>query len=230
MQKMEYRINYVKTPPKLEDSFNTPGWQTAETGHVNIFHSSCNEHRPDVRFRMVYNDAGLYLKFAAKDQYVLARATGFQDITCNDSCFEFLVQPDSGKGYVSFEMNCIGTLLSWHILNPARSDYDTTGKFFEEYQVLTPADLEGFRIRTTLADPIPEELTEPLEYEVSLYIPFEVFRRTGGAAFPLSGTIWRGNFFKCADGSSHPHWASWNPLGEVLNFHQPEYFGKLVFA
>lgn len=227
---MEYRINYAKIPPKLEECFNAPGWRQAETGCVNNFHPSGSAHHPDVRFRMVYNDAGLYLKFAAKDQYVLGRATGFQDLTCNDSCVEFLVQPDSGKGYVSFEMNCIGTLLSWHILNPARCDYAKTGKFFEEYYPLTRADLESFEIRSTFTEPVREELKEPVEYEVSLYIPFEVFRRAAGADFPVRGTVWRGNFFKCADESSHPHWASWNPIGKVLNFHQPEYFGKLVFA
>ena len=38
------------------------------------------------------------------------------------------------------------------------------------------------------------------------------------------------NFFKCADDSSHPHWASWAPIGEALNFHQPQYFAPLRFA
>ena len=43
----------------------------------------------------------------------------------------------------------------------------------------------------------------------------------------LPGQTWRGNFYKCADRSSHPHWASWSPLGEPLNFHTPQFFGPL---
>lgn len=31
-------------------------------------------------------------------------------------------------------------------------------------------------------------------------------------------------------GCSNPYFASWNPLGEVLNFHQPAYFVKLIFS
>ena len=40
---------------------------------------------------------------------------------------------------------------------------------------------------------------------------------------------WFDTFFKCADESSHPHWASWSPLGAELNFHTPEYFQELYF-
>ena len=40
---------------------------------------------------------------------------------------------------------------------------------------------------------------------------------------------WRGNAFKCADETSHPHWASWAPIGEALNFHAPGWFGDLDF-
>lgn len=227
---MEYRINYTQVLPKLEDNFNTPVWEQAETGRITHFHAQSSAHHPDIRFRMLYDDNGLYLKFAANDRYVLARATKFQDLTCNDSCVEFLLQPDSGKGYVSFEMNCIGTLLSWHILNPMRSNYAVTGKFFKEYTPLTREDLEGFEIRTTFTEPIPEERTEATEYEVSLHIPFAVFQRTTGADCPVRGSVWHGNFFKCADACSHPHWGTWNPIGKTLNFHQPVYFGRLVFA
>jgi len=63
-----------------------------------------------------------------------------------------------------------------------------------------------------------------------------VLRRIGrlpagaGADGTLAGTEWRANCFKCADETSHPHWASWAPIGEALNFHQPQYFGVFHFA
>jgi hypothetical protein len=50
-----------------------------------------------------------------------------------------------------------------------------------------------------------------------------------GAIGSLSGRGFAANFFKCADHSSHPHWASWSPIGEELNFHQPQTFGLLRF-
>jgi len=45
-----------------------------------------------------------------------------------------------------------------------------------------------------------------------------------------AGQTWRGNFYKCAEDNSHPHWASWAPIGERLNFHVPEHFAPLHFA
>jgi hypothetical protein len=51
-----------------------------------------------------------------------------------------------------------------------------------------------------------------------------------GEVRPVVGQRWRVNAFKCGDETSHPHWASWAPIGEALNFHQPEYFGWLELA
>jgi len=55
---------------------------------------------------------------------------------------------------------------------------------------------------------------------------FETFVGPLGAP---SGQIWRANFYKCADESSHPHWGSWADIGERLDFHQPECFGEIIF-
>ena len=44
-----------------------------------------------------------------------------------------------------------------------------------------------------------------------------------------SGQVWRGNFFKCAEDISHPHWAAWSPVDE-FNFHLPRCFGTIQFA
>ena len=48
-----------------------------------------------------------------------------------------------------------------------------------------------------------------------------------GPLEPPAQRRWRGNFYKCADESSHPHWASWRPIGEKLDFHTPEFFGEI---
>jgi len=47
-------------------------------------------------------------------------------------------------------------------------------------------------------------------------------------AAAMSTKVFRGNFFKCGDETSHPHWASWSPISEELNFHRPETFGSIV--
>lgn len=47
-----------------------------------------------------------------------------------------------------------------------------------------------------------------------------------GCEFPVT---MRGNFYKCADLTTVPHYLSWSPVGTPSpDFHRPEYFGTLV--
>jgi len=61
-------------------------------------------------------------------------------------------------------------------------------------------------------------------------VPRAFFEHYTGALGEWSGQTWRANFYKCADDSSHPHWMSWNPVGDPLSFHRPERFGVLELA
>jgi len=43
------------------------------------------------------------------------------------------------------------------------------------------------------------------------------------------GTIFRGNFYKCASAASQPHFLSWNPIDTPApDFNRPEFFGNLI--
>ena len=77
-------------------------------------------------------------------------------------------------------------------------------------------------------------LTPPVGYNefgpVGLVIPLEIMENYVGPLRPLKDQTWRANFYKCADHSSHPHWACWSPIAQRLWFHQPQFFGELRFA
>lgn len=221
---MIYPVVHVKQPPKLRSPFDAPEWRAAPAGKVDRFHARSSAHHPATQFRLLYSDDALYLKFHVSDRYVLARRTHPHDFVCNDSCVEFLVAPESGDGYLNFEMNCIGTLLSYHI-----RDWHRIPCGFVDYERLSPELFRSVQLETTFHDVIQEEIASPVEYEVALRIPFALFQETTNVPPPRPGTRWHGNFFKCADKSSRPHWASWQPIGEELNFHQPHYFGELLF-
>ena len=78
-------------------------------------------------------------------------------------------------------------------------------------------------------DPSSEpEIPEETRYEVGFFLPFELFEKIQHAPIPVSGTVWRGNVYKCGDQTSHPHWASWRPVRRV-NFHEPDCFDILEF-
>jgi hypothetical protein len=144
-----------------------------------------------------------------------------------DSCAEFFVEPVPGKGYFNIEMNCIGAFLIYHIVDCRRTESG-----FADFRKVTPQDASMLDVATSLPKGIPldPEITEPVTWNIQYSLPYSLFSKyLGRDITPKSGDTWRGNFYKCGDKTSHPHWGSWNEVGGELNFHQPEYFGDLRF-
>jgi len=46
----------------------------------------------------------------------------------------------------------------------------------------------------------------------------------------LRGLKASANFYKCGDKTSKLHYVTWNPVGtEDPDYHQPDYFGEILF-
>jgi hypothetical protein len=85
------------------------------------------------------------------------------------------------------------------------------------------------KVKSSLPSVVDPEITQPVDWTLRFFIPFAVFEPFIGSTVPLTNTTWRGNFFKCAEEVSHPHWAAWSPVDE-FNFHLPRCFGSLQFG
>ena len=110
------------------------------------------------------------------------------------------------------------------VTNPAR-----VGK---ELRQSTPVDkaLAGeMRVFHSLPARVEPEIAAPTDWRVEYFAPFRLFERYVGPLGEMPGQVWRANFYKCGDQTSHPHWGSWAPIGERLNFHQPDRFGSIRF-
>lgn len=206
--------------PALEAPFDAPEWAAAETLLVDKFHPLGSGHRPEVRVKLLHDTTAVQGVFHVRDRHVIARQTGYQAMVCKDSCVEFFVRPKPDKGYMNFEMNACGVLLSEYVEDPTR-----TNAGFKKFEWTAERFGGMVRIHSTLKGPVMEEIAGPVEYTVGFRIPFGVLEAYVGALGAVGGQIWRANCYKCADESSHPHWAAWSPVGENLNFHQPERFG-----
>jgi hypothetical protein len=89
--------------------------------------------------------------------------------------------------------------------------------------------MRRIRVYHSMPASVPEEIELPTEWKVQYFVPFGLFERYVGDVKPTLARGWRGNFYKCADESSHPHWASWAPIGPELNFHVPQHFASIRF-
>ena len=161
--------------------------------------------------------------FRVNDRYVRAVAENYHDDVCRDSCVEFFFTPgpDVAVGYFNVEINCKGVMLLHHQPVP-----------WENQVPLALEDCRQVKIWSSLgAGTVDPEIAEPLTWEIKCSLPYEVLSRYAPVSKPAPGVVWRGNFYKCGDETSHPHWINWAPItGEQVTFHMPEFFGELEFS
>lgn len=219
-----YRINRVNAAPELTD-WNHASWAAADELSAAVFYSEGSDHHPDTRAKIVYDAGGFYGIFMVKDRYVRCQPRKINDHVSEDSCVSFFFQPFGRQPYFSFEFNAGGVPSAYYIEDPTRIPHG-----FAKYAKLKNEELQQVIIAHSLPAVVEPEITTPQEWTVGFFIPFAILEKYCGQidAGKLSGTSWLGNFYKCGDETSHPHWASWNPLGR-LNFHTPKYFGELLF-
>jgi hypothetical protein len=221
---MNYIIRRATSPPEFMGDWDGRAWGAADVLEVSHFHPTSSDHRPRTRVKLLYDDVGLYVLFHVADRYVRCVQTMHQSHVYCDSCVEFFVQPKSGS-YFNVEFNCGGTMLLYHLKDPPRGP---SGKL-EGHTILTAKELATIPVFHSMPQSVPEEITEPVEWRLEYFVPYALMERYVGPLGPPSERRWRGNFYKCADDTSHPHWASWAPI-ERLDFHQPDHFGSLLFG
>ncbi|MBD3305766.1 hypothetical protein GF339_05235 [candidate division KSB3 bacterium] len=231
---LTYTIHWTETPPSYQGQWDSPVWQRAETAYIAHFHPQSSWHHPLTAVKVLYDDEQLYVFFRVADRFVKAVSLEYQEPVYQDSCVEFFIRPrafyqsevsPAYQGYFNVEINCIGTMLVSYI-----EDWRRTDEGFAQYAPLPPESGKMITVFHSLSGQIVQEIESPVEWMIGYNVPFALFE---GYLGPLDfgiGRPWRGNFYKCADRSSHPHWASWAPIGAELNFHQPKFFGRLEFG
>ena len=220
----EYKVGRTDVRPELKGLWDGSVWGGVEPLDIACFHRDSSDHRPETQAKLLYDDSGIYGIFKVHDRYVQCLETEFQSPVWRDSCVEFFVWPEGADGYFNFEMNCGGALLLHYnrVAFPIGDD--------SRIASLPPEDGRAVGIYHSLPPVVEPERPEPTDWVLEFAIPFAVLSKHAGEIDPVDGTCWRTNLYKCADGCSHPHWGSWAPQGEVLNFHQEQYFGTLRFA
>ena len=223
---MHYTIRRTEILSGPNADWERPEWQAAETLEVTHFSWPDSGHHPRTQARVLYDDQAIAVIFRVEDHYVRAVAERFQDSVCTDSCVEFFVAPlPNSQAYFNFEVNCGGTMLLHRC--PSTEEREQ-GRSTEN---VSDADGATIRIATTLPRIVEPERTEPTIWSVEYHIPHALFAQYFGSDKPTPGTEWKGNFYKCGDLTSHPHWGSWAPVETPSpSFHQPDSYQALIFA
>ena len=214
------KVTRLANPPKCRPDWNKPPWQEVPSELIGNYMGDKPDHFPKTEVKIAYDDVAIYVMFRVEDRYVRAMAAKHQDSVCGDSCVEFFFTPgsDLSKGYFNLEMNCGGTML-FHFHPGGKERIEVPG-----------SDCEKIAITHSLPRIIDPEIRESVTWAVGYAIPTALLSRYCPVSKPQPHALWRANFYKCADNTSHPHWLTWSPVDYPKpNFHLPQSFGVLEF-
>ncbi|MCD4831352.1 MAG: carbohydrate-binding family 9-like protein [Anaerohalosphaeraceae bacterium] len=218
---MSYNVKRVLETIDVNNQWNQGQWKQAGVLELTNYMGDKPEHFPKTQAKLLYDDDNLYVFFRVEDQYVRAVAEKIHGEVWKDSCVEFFFTPDAELEdvYFNLETNCGGTMLF---------RYNDKKKNTIEYIKLS--DCEKVKLSHSLPKIIEDEITEPIVWTLSYKLPFDVIAQYGKITKPQPGVIWKANFYKCASGTSHPHYLTWSVVeNPTPNFHLPQYFGSLKF-
>jgi len=218
----QYTIYKAPSTPGLDGEWDGSVWGGIPSLDVDHFHEKGSDHRPVTQAKAVYDDAGIYVIFRVEDRYVRCVETRRNGSICADSCAEFFVEPVAGLGYFNFEINAGGTLLLHYNDQSAGEPHN--------WVPLDESRLDQVKIYHSLPQVVDPEIEDPTTWIIEYFAPYELFEADVGPVTRGPGTVWRGNFYKCGDATSHPHWAMWNRVEGELSFHKPEWFAPLPLS
>ena len=173
--------------------------------------------QPFVEFAIAYSGSDIYIKYNIRESSIRAFYTEDRESKpFEDSCVEFFISMDGSRhNYYNIESNCIGAILFKGGTMDCRVRYDADiSKQIKRYSTLPPVAIESQEGES--------------EWSIVLVVPVSLLGTD--ADFKLSGHRAYANFYKCGDKLPTPHYLSWNPIiFETPSFHQPKYFGELIF-
>jgi hypothetical protein len=218
----QHKVPRCRGTVAATDFWDALSWRDVPSLLLDRHMGEAPAHRPLTRVRLQYDPDNLYVLFRVEDRFVRSLVAEYQGDVCTDSCVELFFTPgtDLDEGYFNIEASCGGTLLFTH-----RQD-----RHRDVVQV-TETDSRSLSIAHTLHSHIDPEIVDPVVWEVSYRVPWRMLQTYANVTPPAPGVLWRANFYKCADLSSHPHWLTWAPVDWPRpDFHRKEFFGTLAFG
>jgi hypothetical protein len=217
----KYKVHRLASAMPIDGSWDKPQWQKIEAIEIGNYMGKKPAHRPPTQAKVLYDDKYIYVIFRVQDRYVRAVAQDYHGPVWKDSCVEFFFTPgeDPSRGYFNLEVNCGGTAL-FHYQKAPKKDA----------RPIDVADMQQIEIAHSLPKIVEPEIAEPTTWTIEYRIPLALIEKYCPAARPAPGVLWRANFYKCGDETSHPHWLTWSVVDRpVPDFHLPQFFGILEF-
>ncbi len=216
-----YLVQKLRESIYIDAVWNKSQWQDIKPINLNYSMGDLPAFRPFVQAKMMYNDDNIYIIFMVSDRYVRCITKNINGPVWEDSAVEFFFapHPNSSETYFNLEVNCGGTPLM-HYNRYTRN----------KYKPIDPEDILEIEIAHSLPKIVDPEISESVTWSIEYRIPIEIIKKYSSVTDPKPGSIWKGNFYKCGDKTSNPHFLTWSFVNhDKPNFHLPQFFGALQF-
>lgn len=169
------------------------------------------EYRPQTYGQMaLLEDYGLVITMTTLEVEPLRRYTLDDSPVYKDSCMEAFLNfapEDMEKGYINFEMNSNGAMLSGFGKDRNRKRLN----------------------QITSYHAICEAKIDEKSWSIILRIPMELIFDVYQKDVLKAGDIFTCNFYKISEDPSIEHYASYSPIESTIpNFHLPNFFSKAI--
>ena len=171
---------------------------------------------PTTALHLAHTGTMLFVRFEVQSRGLRAMHTHDLEHVNEDSCVEFFVTNADQSRYFNFEFNCIGVCNASHRISKS-----------EDVCRLTLDELQSILRYSEVTSAPFDNRDGNYIWSLTIGIPLSLLDITPAILNqPIS---LRGNFYKCGDLTSEPHYLSWAPITfERPNFHLPAYFGNLI--
>lgn len=171
-------------------------------------------YHPLTTLSAAHYGATLYFDFFVRSNYLRAINDRTNSPVFEDSSVALFIQPNPDDlTYYSLMINCIGTI-SGQIHRPDGTKSPIDPERLEAIARYSSCGTRPFR-----------ELEGLFTWNILVKIPLDFFGIVN-PEFPLE---MKGNFYKCASGTSQPHFLSWSSVNsDRPDFDRPDCFGRII--
>lgn len=172
-------------------------------------------YHPLTVVNVAHTGKSIYIDFFVRCNYL--RAVNYKNNTpvWEDSSVSFFIRPKADGEYWNFDFNCIGAVNAAHRMTR------------RPVTRLTDEEISSIKRYTSCGSSPFMEVEGLFTWNVIAEIPLELI----GVEYTGVPVLMKGNFCKCASGTSQPHFITWNPVSTPEpEFHAPESFGDIILG
>jgi hypothetical protein len=222
-----YKVTRARESITIDGRMDEPGWKNAEVQPLSYFFRLDKPvDRQNSKFRMLWDDANLYLFYECEDTSLTARETKFDGRTYIDDCAEFFVVPvpDSVYMHFGFEIN----------ITEVRYDYIVLWKYYNNRTLFLSGYNPGYKVKAVCDGTINNDKDKDNGWTMEFAIPFVAFSNFQNITRPKAGARWAFQAVRQDRNSVDDKFRSTSTLYPIyvyrLDVHQPNRFGLFEFT